>query len=137
WCLGSFSWALLKETRGIAGIVIHRPGVGKRAVRFSKEQPPAGERGQFGAQRRETAGNEVGIHEMNDPGVLGQKFAGERCLARAVRRGNDNAARGADRSASHLSQVILISFSSALNSGSPVTNSTFLIFASAAPKQSA
>ena len=36
-----------------------------------------------------------------------------------------------------LSQVILISFSTSLNSGSPVTSSAFLCFVSAAAKQSA
>ncbi len=37
----------------------------------------------------------------------------------------------------HLSQLILISFSTSLNSGSPVTSSQFLTLASAAAKQSA
>lgn len=37
----------------------------------------------------------------------------------------------------HLSQWILISFSTSLNSGSPVTSSEFFTFASAAAKQSA
>ena len=79
----------------------------------------------------------VGVGEVTDPGVFGQKLAGKGRLASAIGSGDDDAAGSAGQSAIHLSQLILISFSSVLKSGSPVASSAFFSFAGAAEKASA
>src|SRR5204862_1822633 len=38
-----FSWALFNQTWSVAGIVIHRPGIGKRTVELLKVRPAAHE----------------------------------------------------------------------------------------------
>ena len=63
------------------------------AIELLKEEPPRRERGQFGAQWRESTRNQVGVHEVNHPSILGKKLTCKRSLARAVRSGDDDTDR--------------------------------------------
>src|SRR5439155_16671472 len=76
--------------RALEGKVQARLG---EAIELLQEKPPRGNSGHFGAQWREPTRNQVGVHEMNHPSILGKKLTCKRSLARAVRSGDDDTDR--------------------------------------------
>ena len=63
------------------------------AIQFGQQESPARERSQFRSQRRKPGGDQIGVHKMNHPGVLRQKFPREGGFTRAVRPCYDDATR--------------------------------------------
>ena len=60
---------------------------------FFEEDTARCQRRQFRPQRRQPAGDQIGINEMDNAGLSGQKLAGKSGFSRAIRSGDDDAAR--------------------------------------------
>jgi ABC-type dipeptide/oligopeptide/nickel transport system ATPase component len=77
-----------KTTLGRAIIRLLEP------AQLSQEQTTSGQRRQFRSQWRKATPDEVRVDEMNDDGVLGEKFPGKSSFAGSTGSSNHNAARG-------------------------------------------